>query len=54
MPFVRQAELTDLKQLAVFDEWRQATEESIRAGVVHNLADLPELIYFKVLNSGES
>ena len=32
MTFVRQAELTDLKQLGGFDEWRQATEASIGAG----------------------
>ncbi len=32
MPFVRPTELGDLKQLAAFDEWRQATEESIGAG----------------------
>ncbi len=30
--FVRRAEPTDLDQLAGFDEWRQATEEPIRAG----------------------
>lgn len=32
MPFVRQAEPADFEQLASFDEWNQATEESIRAG----------------------
>ncbi len=32
MVFVRQAILEDLKQLSSFDEWKQATEASIRAG----------------------
>ncbi len=32
MPFVRQAELDDVGQLAGFDEWKQATEDAVRAG----------------------
>ena len=32
MPFVRQAQLSDNEQLVAFDEWKQATEESILTG----------------------
>ena len=50
MPFVRRAEAADRDPLGGFDEWGQATDESIRAGEVFVAGHDTDVLAYGVLN----
>ena len=50
MLFVRRAEPEDLEQLGGFDEWHQATEESIRAGECFVVGHDTDVLAYGILN----